>query len=176
MASFRFAGIAVLALLLACTACDPATRYRTLSTFFDGVPPPAAPAPAGAAKNASAPVPMRASYREHGPYAARLCSACHQSVASNTLVLPKDKLCRNCHTFGPDKKVLHDPFESGECLDCHDPHSGPYPGILAGKLNDICHGCHEAETLADEPAHADADKRCTDCHDPHQSDKENLLR
>jgi predicted CXXCH cytochrome family protein len=163
---------AALALLLG--ACSPAARYAALSLFFDGVPPPAPPRVETAAQPAAL---LVTHYAEHGPYAAKLCSACHESTAGNTFVAPRDQLCTHCHELlEPAKKFQHDPAASGECMSCHDPHSSAYRYLLVAAPNAVCASCHDKETLPEDDAHTDPAKACAGCHDPHQSDKEHLLR
>src|SRR5512133_3101144 len=77
--------------------CSPEARYRALSIFFDGVPTSAGSAAGkgpGDAKQESVSKPRPST---HGPYAARLCDACHQRGGSNKLILPVEALCLNCH-------------------------------------------------------------------------------
>jgi predicted CXXCH cytochrome family protein len=175
MRSRTRAACVTVALLLTSTACSPPVRHAALTFFFDGVPPLAAPLPAHPAAGEPATFTVR-HYSEHGPYAARLCTSCHDSAANNSFVAPRDQLCTHCHDFAPKKKLQHDPFESGDCLTCHDPHSSVYRYLLVAQPNEICAGCHEKEALPEDAAHADAAKSCVDCHDPHQSDRESLLR
>lgn len=170
------AACAAAVLFLAGTACNPPARHAALTLFFDGVPPPAAPAAAGGTVATASIAPVQ-HYREHGPYGAKLCSACHASpAAGNGFIVPRDQLCSHCHDLGPAKKVQHDPMASGECLSCHDPHSSTYRYLLLAAPNVVCAGCHEKEVLPEDAAHTDGTKQCIDCHDPHQSDKASLLR
>src|SRR5512139_3378133 len=97
-----YAGI-LMTLLAA--GCSPEARYRTLSFFFDGVPPPAGSepgmrGPGGPQKEAAGKVRPSS----HGPYAARLCEACHQRGGSNKLLLPVETLCLYCHDLNIQKK------------------------------------------------------------------------
>ena len=81
-------GIGMAAVLSA--GCETATRHKVLNFFFDGVPEPKAPAseqpgqPGRADGAAARPV----AYYEHGPYAAKLCNACHETAGGNALVAP----------------------------------------------------------------------------------------
>jgi predicted CXXCH cytochrome family protein len=161
--------------------CTARTRYTVLTFFFDGVPPPrAAEAPAAAGKQvailANAAPPRRAGYREHGPYAARLCTACHESVATNTLVAPREQLCIRCHEFKMNKRYIHGPLASGGCTACHDPHSSQYRYLLVSESDSFCFHCHDRQTVARIGAHGGIEEQCTDCHDAHMSDKKYLLR
>ncbi len=158
--------------------CNAETRYRILSTVFDGVPPPVVQPEAGTETVAAGPVaaPRRTGYREHGPYAARQCNACHESAATNALVAPREELCFRCHELKLDKKYIHGPLASGGCLACHDPHSSQYPFFLVAEADDFCLRCHDREAVASNPKHAGVTTECTACHDAHQSDKRYLLK
>jgi predicted CXXCH cytochrome family protein len=158
--------------------CDATSRYKVLSVFFDGVPPPKvaeAPEPKEAT-NPETPQPRQVGYREHGPYAARLCNACHESAATNALVLPRDQLCFKCHEFRTDKKYVHGPLASGGCTACHDPHSSQYRYLLVSESDSFCFYCHDRDRVLSISAHEGIEQQCTTCHDPHMSDKKYLLR
>lgn len=168
------AWIAVGALLsIGCTATS---RYKVLSFFFDGVPPPAAEAPEGTPAAANVIQARQVRYREHGPYAARLCNACHDPAAFNALVMPREQLCFKCHEFRMDKKYIHGPLASGGCTACHDPHSSQYRYLLVSESDSFCFYCHDRQTVARIGAHAGTQELCTTCHDAHMSDKKYLLK
>ena len=159
--------------------CSAASRHKGLTTFFDGVPPPktaptadatAAGAPAGAAPS------RKIVYAEHGPYAAKLCNACHQAGASNALVAPKDELCIRCHVVNLDKTYVHGPLTSGGCLVCHDPHSSGNRFLLVSGSDSFCFRCHDPEAVRRISGHAETKGNCTDCHDAHGSDSKYLLK
>lgn len=168
-----------LALLLAGQACSPPARHATLTLFFDGVPDLPSPVenkPMQVLAAHDGPRVRKPGYRAHGPYGARLCSACHLSTASNSFVVPKEKLCQNCHDFPLDKAHLHGPVAAGGCISCHDPHGSAHPSLLVADPATFCYRCHEQQDVASLPAHKETTKACTECHDPHQSDREHLLR
>ena len=177
MRTVRLAACALFAALLS-ASCATATRYKVLSFLFDGVPPPPAPgtasqaagAPGGAA---AAPVLMS---RDHGPYAARMCGACHEAAATNALVEPKDQLCFRCHELRVDRRYVHGPVASGGCLVCHDPHSSPYRFLLVSDSDSFCFHCHDHAAVAAVPGHEGVESGCTGCHDAHASDTKFLLR
>jgi len=162
----------MVALVLTGAACDPVTRHHVLTIFFDGVPPieTAAQKPAAAAATVEA-----RHFREHGPYGAKLCTGCHESMAGNTFVAPRDELCLHCHVM-PAPKFEHDPAASGDCLSCHDPHSSAYRYLLVAEPDKVCAECHDASALPEDAPHTDPAQTCASCHDPHGSDKEHLLR
>ena len=158
--------------------CDATSRYRVLSLFFDGVPPPPAPArnvTAGEALPTDLAL-QRIRHSEHGPYAARLCQACHNAAATNALIVPGDQLCFRCHQFKTDKRYVHGPLASGGCTACHDPHNSRYRYLLLSESDTFCLYCHDRQVIAKNPAHANTDAPCTVCHDPHMSDRKYLLR
>ena len=159
--------------------CSAASRHKGLTTFFDGVPPPKTAPAAGAApaQGAAGAVPSRRIVTtEHGPYAAKLCSACHQSGASNALVAPKDELCTRCHVVNLDRTYVHGPLASGGCLMCHDPHSAGNRFLLVSDSDGLCLRCHDAEAVRRIVGHADLKESCTSCHDAHGSDTRYLLK
>jgi predicted CXXCH cytochrome family protein len=167
--------LGVAATLLA--GCDATTRHKVLTYFFDGVPPlQEAGAPATAAGAPGLQAPVRPVLQAHGPYAAKLCEACHSESMGNTLVAPRDQLCQRCHELPMDKKYVHGPLASGDCLVCHDPHSSPYRPLLVSEAQDFCFSCHAREAVAAVPGHEGIEEGCTDCHDAHMSDTKNLLK
>ncbi len=158
--------------------CSTATRHEVLTLFFDGVPEPkpAATGPEGPAQAAPGPSARSRIAGEHGPFAAKLCGACHQSAATNALIAPKDELCFVCHQFPREKKYVHGPLAAGGCLACHDPHSSRYRYLLVSEPETFCLQCHDERDLAKDEAHAGPERRCTNCHDAHMSDKRYLLK
>lgn len=176
---FRTLAACGLVALLAGQACSPPARHATLSFFFDGVPdlpPPVETAPPQVLAAHEGPRVRKPGYRAHGPYGARLCDACHLSTSANSFVVPKEKLCLNCHEMRLDKAHLHGPVAAGGCTDCHDPHGSSHPSLLVADGATFCYRCHEQQDVVALPAHRETTKACTECHDPHQSDREHLLR
>ena len=173
---FVFAGVLVFLLFLLCS-CEPMTRYKTLSLFFDGVPNPEEEAlqAQNAKTGGSGAKQAAATYKMHGPYAARLCSACHQA-GSNNLILPIERLCVNCHVLQLDKKYVHGPVAAGGCKICHDPHGSSFPYLLVSEARIFCLRCHSEKDIAKNEAHKGVTEECTECHDAHTSDKVYLLR
>ncbi len=167
---------AVLVCLAAAVACSAASRHKALTTFFDGVPPlktaPASAAPSPASHAAA----QKASYTEHGPYAAKNCDACHLASAMNALVAPKDQLCGRCHEVSLDVTYVHGPLASGGCLVCHDPHRSRYAALLVADAATFCVRCHDRGALEAVPGHDDPQADCTACHDAHGSAQKYLLR
>ncbi len=156
--------------------CDATSRYHVLSLFFDGVPAPPPPQEQAPAAPTTTAQSRQVRYREHGPYGARMCNACHEPTAFNSLVLPVDQLCFKCHDFKLDKKYIHGPLASGGCTACHDPHSSQYRYLLVSESDDFCTRCHNPQALQRVAAHQGVEEQCTGCHDAHQSNKKYLLK
>lgn len=159
-------------------ACNAASRHKVLTFFFDGVPEPRPAAGAEGPPGAQAgKLPGRTvGYVEHGPYAARMCQACHEAAATNALVMPADQLCSRCHEFDLDRKVIHGPLASGGCLVCHDPHSSRYASLLVSESDTFCVHCHDQAAIASIAAHEGVGDWCTACHEAHMSDNQFLLK
>lgn len=177
----RHATVAVGACLVAAmlVACDARSRHKALTTFFDGVPPQKTTGPAPEAER-TIPVGGERSrpsgYREHGPYAARLCNACHDAAATNALVAPRDELCFRCHELRQDTKYVHGPLASGGCLACHDPHGSKNGFLLVSESDGFCLRCHDTRLISKIEGHGDSKADCTNCHDAHGSDTKYLLK
>ena len=158
---------------------SPQQRYRILSFFFDGVPDPTKKnleeGSGGEGKNAK--TSMRASYHEHGPFAAKLCDSCHESTGSNKLILPIEELCINCHQLNIKKRLVHGPLATGNCRTCHDPHGSSYRYLLVTESKTFCYFCHNSEDILKREVHQKNNtEECTACHDAHASDKDFLLK
>jgi predicted CXXCH cytochrome family protein len=74
------------------------------------------------------------------------CENCHQAASKNnettiTLVADGGDLCARCHA-ATNGRVLHQPYQAGRCLICHDPHSGGYSGQIRAQVNVLCLGCY----------------------------------
>ncbi len=172
--------IAGIAGALAAAGCSPETRYRTLSLFFDGVPDPAKQKTdtAGGGKGGTTALDSSGKPRfiNHGPYAAQLCDACHRGD-DNSLLLPVEDLCLNCHVLNIKKKHVHGPVASGGCRACHHPHGSGKQFLLSSEPTTFCLTCHaKAEVESREVHQAAQGTQCTECHDPHGSDNDFLMR
>lgn len=176
MVCARLMLIAGVAGLMTVSACSQQTRYRTLSLFFDGVPDPAKQAAADKKRGAAPAETEKARVTNHGPYAARMCDACHRADGAG-LIMPAEELCMNCHVLDIRKKYVHGPVASGNCRTCHNPHGTGKPFLLSAEPTTFCFFCHDKDTTMNRVVHgAAAGTPCTDCHDPHGSDSEYLLR
>jgi len=159
--------------------CDARMRHKTLTVFFDGVPPlklPEAVPPTANTTPADGPTSRQVGYFAHGPYAAKLCSACHEATAMNALVVPKEELCFRCHELSQNAQYIHGPLASGGCLVCHEPHSSPYGALLVSESDSFCFRCHDRAVIERIEGHGDSAANCTSCHDAHGSDKKYLLK
>lgn len=152
--------------------------YRVLGFFIDGLTPPEKDKDAGGKVSAEAPGSKKEAlgYREHGPYAANLCGACHVQTGSNQLIMPVEELCQNCHVLNLKKKKVHGPVVTGGCKVCHDPHASPYRFLLVSESKDFCYYCHSRTDIEKREVHRKTDVGCTYCHEAHASDNEYLLR
>jgi predicted CXXCH cytochrome family protein len=132
----------------------------------------------------------------HGPYAARLCSACHPAPVDGKVGLTAanvDSLCYNCHTnfkaemtgAGSRHKLLSKSNRS--CMECHDPHAANQEYDLKKPVQELCVGCHDEQPeqtapgdvfassdtqylkLSSKNVHEPARKSCLICHDAHTS-------
>jgi predicted CXXCH cytochrome family protein len=87
--------------------------------------------------------------------------------------------CFSCHdraTF--QKKVKHEPVESGDCFSCHNPHVARHAGLLQELVPQLCYSCHGemVKGLQQAVVHRPVrEGKCLSCHDPHASDQANLL-
>jgi predicted CXXCH cytochrome family protein len=182
-------GPRLIAALICCVALSffagcggGASRYKVLSFFFDGVPTPeeeaAALANAGNGKKRLQKDTglKKGEYKDHGPYAARECGACHVK-SSNQLVMPIDQLCFKCHTLDISKKYVHGPLAAGGCRVCHLPHGSAYAFLLVSEPKDFCLYCHDKAGILRREVHQGAEEvQCTTCHDAHSSNIEYLLK
>lgn len=159
------------------SGCTPQTQsqYKVLSFFFDGVPNPDEIKAEVTTEEGKKTLAQTSVYKEHGPYAAKQCSGCHDR-GSNRLVVPKQELCFQCHTLDIRKKYIHGPLESGGCTVCHQPHGSSYAFLLVAEPKEFCLYCHAKEDVARNPVHGDLDVQCTICHDAHGSNERYLLR
>ena len=158
--------------------CVTEKNYKMLSFFFDGVPEPGKVMTTDTLGRAGSKDQAKTEVRGvvHGPYAARLCKACHEAGTSNNLILPIDQLCANCHNIRLDKKWIHGPVVSGGCRVCHMPHSSRFGFLLVADSKDFCFYCHNRADVFKNPVHQGSDSSCTTCHDAHMSDTKYLLK
>jgi predicted CXXCH cytochrome family protein len=111
----------------------------------------------------------------HGPYKARLCSACHPAPVNGEVQLnaPEnskvplttaevDLLCLECHAQFKEEmegtksrhKLLSKSTRS--CVECHDPHAANQEYVLKKPVQDLCLSCHVAPPNKTAPSNQDA--------------------
>ncbi len=181
MSAVRSAMVIAMVAIFLTTGCEPKTRYQVLSFFFDGVPDPEVVAAREKARESASGEGQKTAEGEkphpstHGPYGARMCSACHDPF-TNQLLERKTQLCLKCHTFPPVRRE-HGPFAAGDCLACHDPHRASNPFLLVGSAKDFCLNCHDAKEVFSRKAHqGNKNVSCTVCHTPHGSNSDFFLK
>jgi predicted CXXCH cytochrome family protein len=176
-----FLGAVCLVWLTGCATTssgEPGLGYKVLSFFFDGVPLPVSQ-DQNAQQNQGgqgAARPELGKYAEHGPFAAKLCRACHQQ-GTNDLVLPIKELCVNCHALNIKKRYVHGPVASGDCKVCHEPHGSAYRFFLVDEPKKFCFYCHKQKDILKREVHqSSTEMQCTECHNAHASNVEFLLK
>lgn len=182
-------GIALLLLLpYLSQGCDPVTRYKALSFFFDGVPDPRkkperetqnSQAKTQTGENTSSSADSLQNGRKwyfHPAADENECQTCHDPDAAYRLIESPEKLCLTCHDDKLDAKNVHAPVEEGLCTECHNPHGTKYPALVIKSGKDLCFKCHDQEDVLSVDAHSEPLATCTECHDPHGSDDEYLLK
>jgi len=181
----RLAGAAALVfcgLLIVLASCQEQRDYKVLSFFFDGVPDPNAPRPAGVlapvhftSAQSLESLPPRAF--QHKPFALGQCSQCHLADRKQLSRLSSVDLCVKCHqNTSKEFKVMHGPVSVGLCLWCHDPHESDQPHLLKSVGADLCLQCHDRQLLPSNPAHQSDSSACLDCHLGHGGTEHALLR
>jgi predicted CXXCH cytochrome family protein len=159
-------------------ACSPATRYRVLSFFFDGVPEPGQPGAETPGPEAPLPEPTGEAGAEvaqrpriiaHAPYRENRCRACHDATTGLLVKEVRDGLCLECHPHPADgAPYIHGPLAVNDCVACHDYHASPYPMLLLEDIHTLCFRCHERADLSPDPHDAMTEEQtCLACHDPH---------
>ena len=165
--------------LMSLVACSPASRYKILSVFFDGVPNPDKETTVVQdslqlantnISNARRNLITKPTYVFHPPYRDKDCDDCHERSGSNRLLEPQPELCYDCHDdFSEEFTYQHGPVASGNCTACHNPHLAKNEKLLKRTGQLICLYCHESKQVFANEEHEDLDEtdECTDCHSPH---------
>lgn len=82
------------------------------------------------------------------------CTTCHEvktekDTTSIALTASKKELCFTCHEKAQDS-VKHAPYDQGQCVICHDPHTSDNDKQLRAEGNSVCLECHaERRTTGD---------------------------
>ncbi len=117
----------------------------------------------------------------------KICHRCHKSrdlVTAHGRIKPRGKSCLTCHPphAGEGKllgTVSHAPYESEDCLKCHQMTKGKV-GPVRARNRSLCLSCHGKLTEGDHLlySHLQMGKEenvCLGCHSPHRSVKKALL-
>lgn len=176
--------------ILTLSACDPVTRHKALTTFFDGVPslPPTEElcrehvekmkAEKDAAGETEQEKTASRDRSTHLPYSEKRCDDCHDKDKEDGLIRPKKELCFVCHTDFAIGAFVHGPVAVGDCLACHLPHSANFQSLLKTDKSQICSTCHREKRLATSLHDMVMEKKmnCPDCHDPHSGNARYFLK
>lgn len=177
--------------ILTITGCDPVTRHKALTTFFDGVPslPPQEQLCKEYVEKLKADQESTDKQRQdvtsvsreksiHPPYSEKRCSDCHDKDKQDGLIRPKKELCFVCHEDFVKGAFVHGPAAVGDCLTCHLPHTANFPSLLKLDKSQICSTCHREKRLATSLHDMVMEKKmnCPDCHDPHSGNSRYFLQ
>jgi predicted CXXCH cytochrome family protein len=91
------------------------------------------------------------------------------------------KVCLTCHIAFQDKlknPSVHTPVKSGNCADCHNPHTSTHGKLLDMDPAAICSKCHSMVPAKAVSTHRVVkEQNCTACHDAHAASyKYNLVK
>jgi len=168
-------------------SCDEVEHYKTLSFFFDGVPPPTPEGLQEELANANFQQSTQTGPKQlwyvHEPQ--KDCTLCHgrrrQQRAFSLqvrLIAPVPKLCYGCHAdYTASTSFVHGPVAVGQCLFCHNPHKSKIEHLLKEPEPKLCYLCHDINTIELIPAHFKNQQfACTGCHNAHASPVKALLK
>jgi predicted CXXCH cytochrome family protein len=104
----------------------------------------------------------------------------NEFITPFTVTRRETQVCLRCHL---DVKMeinlpSHMPVREGlmTCVDCHNPHGGPYPHQLrAAMVNEVCYKCHAEKRGPFLWMHAPVAMNCLNCHLPHGSVNQHML-
>lgn len=182
------------------SGCSSTSRYRILSFFFDGVPPPEGLAveeveqvtgPWGVTLDPDDPRARKTKARGpgrdqeevpivsyHAPYQDGRCYECHRAEGGYEAPAAGADACRVCHSSHlPTEPTdwVHGPVAAGECYFCHEAHESQHKVLLKGVEPELCLRCHAAADVFAATYHVDREQLCTTCHDPHLAGNRLLL-
>jgi predicted CXXCH cytochrome family protein len=183
--------VLALGALVILVGCSTQTRYKWLSTFFDGVPEPGstnhpphtgtAPGPLETvnpvppqATTAATPAPVK--FYSHPPFENHQCTECHRSRFDVKMKGTQKEVCFACHDdFLAKAKFKHQPVDGSQCTACHEPHgsTNKYMVKLVGRA--LCLDCHDDPGEKPKFKHQPVQSNCEECHKPHASDNKGLV-
>jgi predicted CXXCH cytochrome family protein len=153
---------------LLAVGCRLETRYRVLTFFFEGVPPPGAPRaaverPEGESGLLANPVSFHAAFREGN------CEDCHID-RKRFLRTPIPQLCWECHDQPTESAPWdHAPARVGDCMTCHSGHETMTPALLIAQGPSLCYSCHRDTYIQGLPDHEGVSlDTCRTCHPAHE--------
>ncbi len=168
-------------------SCDEVEHYKTLSFFFDGVPPPTQEGLQEELVNANfqetAQTGPKQLWYVHEPQ--KDCTLCHGRRRQQRgfslqvrLTAPVPKLCYGCHAdYTVSASFVHGPVAVGQCLFCHNQHKSKNEHLLKEPEPKLCYLCHDINTIELIPAHfTNQQFACTGCHNAHASPVKALLK
>jgi len=82
------------------------------------------------------------------------CPSCHQITSernktTSTFGAAGGQLCAKCYQATKDP-VRHGPYENGQCLICHDPHSSQFKAQARSAGNSLCLECHAPKRVTSD--------------------------
>ena len=167
---------AALTAVLCVLACTAQSRYKTLSFFFDGVPPPREGSPAAASAPSARRLAAPTRHLVHRSLEEKQCRMCHDTTRGLEPVREVGmESCDRCH--GEKRRAEgwdHGPVNLGQCLPCHTSgHDSGNPHLLSQPVQDLCFYCHDPEISQENPYHEVGAwlmgaGECFVCHKPHR--------
>ncbi len=168
-------------------SCDEVEHYKTLTFFFDGVPPLGQKGLQEELINSnfqeSTQTRPKQLWYVHEPQ--KDCTLCHGKRKQQRgfslqvrLTAPVPKLCYGCHAdYTVSAPFVHGPVAVGQCLFCHNQHKSKIKHLLKEPEPKLCYLCHDINTVELIPAHFENQQfACTDCHNAHASPLKALLK
>jgi predicted CXXCH cytochrome family protein len=168
-------------------SCDEVERYKTLTFFFDGVPPLGQEGLQEELINSnfqeSTQTRPKQLWYVHEPQ--KDCTLCHGKRKQERgfslqvrLTAPVPKLCYGCHAdYTVSASFVHGSVAIGQCLFCHNPHKSKIEHLLKEPEPKLCYLCHDINTVELIPAHFKNQQfACTGCHNAHASPVKALLK
>ena len=165
-------------------SCDEVEHHKTLTFFFDGVPPLQQEGLQEELVNSdSQETHPKQLWYVHEPQ--KDCTLCHGKRKQQRgfslqvrLTAPVPKLCYGCHAdYTVSASFVHGPVAIGQCLFCHNQHKSKIEHLLKEPEPKLCYLCHDINTIELIPAHfTNQQFACTGCHNAHASPVKALLK